>query len=276
MSQTYDPQDANYIAPFPGDPHASPPIHMGKYGDLPPERARLLLKLESIAELGREDIQALLEIPLRLKDLPADTDIVREREKPSECCLVIDGFVCRFKIVLEGKRQILSFHTPGDIPDLQSLYLHTMDHTLGTLVASKLAFIAHRDMLELIRRYPKVGAAFWRDTLIDAAIFREWMVGIGRRSAYQRIAHLICEMAMRFKAVGLTDGHTFQFPITQAELGDALGLSFVHANRTLMDLRGDGLISWQNAKVTILDWEGLRRAGDFDPGYLHQNLKRIE
>jgi CRP-like cAMP-binding protein len=240
-----------------------------------PQRDRLLLKLESIAELSPEDKQALLALPLRVKDIPADTDIVSEGDRPSECCLVLDGFVCRYKITPGGKRQILSFHTPGDIPDLQSLYLKVMDHSLGTLVPTKVAFIPHQSMIDLTRRFPRLAAAFWRDTLIDAAIFREWIVNVGRRNAYQRIAHLICEMALRFKAVGLADDHTYDLPVTQEELGDATGLSLVHINRTLMSLRGDGLISWHRSTVTVLDWEGLKRAAEFDPAYLHQDRGRL-
>src|SRR5688500_10882957 len=114
---------------------------------IPPERARLLLKLESIAELGPEDKEALLALPMRVKEFPADTSIVHERDRPSECCLVLDGFVCRYKIILDGKRQIMSFHTPGDIPDLQSLHLKVMDHSLGTLVPTKVAFVSHQHLL---------------------------------------------------------------------------------------------------------------------------------
>jgi CRP-like cAMP-binding protein len=242
---------------------------------IPPERERLVLKLDSIADLGSEEKQALLDLPMRVRHIPADSDIVSEGDRPSECCLVLVGFVCRYKIISGGKRQIMSFHTPGDIPDLQSLHLKVMDHSLGTLVPSKVAFIAHQVLHDLVRRYPRLGAAFWRDTLIDAAIFREWMVGLGRRNAYQRVAHLICEMALRFRAVGLTDNHTYELPVTQAELADALGLSFVHINRTLMELRRDGLISLQNSTVSALDWEGLKAAADFDSTYLHQDRRLV-
>ena len=244
---------------------------MSAFDLIPAERHRLLMKLESIAELSQEDKAAVVALPMSIRSLPADSDIVSDGERPSECCLVLEGFACRYKLLSDGKRQILSFHTPGDIPDLQSLHLKVMDHSLGTLVPSRVAFIPHQSVSDLTRYYPRVAAAFWRDTLIDAAIFREWMVGLGRRSAYQRIAHLICEMAMRFKAVGLTTDHTYNLPVTQAELGDALGLSTVHVNRVIQQLRSEGLITFESRKVTALDWEGLKRAGDFDPTYLHQN-----
>lgn len=237
--------------------------------NLRPEHDRLIRKLESIVDLSGDDTKALLRLPLRLKSLGADQDVVREGDGPSECCLVLDGFVCRYKILPSGRRQIMSFHTPGDMPDLQSLHLHVMDHSVGTLVPSRVAFIPHQDIRDVCLRFPNLAAAFWRDTLIDAAIFREWMAGIGRRSAYQRIAHLICEMEVRSRAVGLSHDHTFEMPVTQEEIGDALGLSTVHVNRVLKALREDGLITFRGTTVSIHDWEALTIAGEFDPAYLH-------
>ena len=240
----------------------------------PSESHRLVRKLESIAVLSGEERQALLHLPMRVKAFEADQTIVREGDRPFECGLVLTGFVCRHRVVADGRRQIMSFHTPGDIPDLQSLHLKVMDHSLGALVPTTMAFIAHPAMADLIRSHPGIAAALWRDTLIDAAIFREWMVGLGRRSAHQRIAHLLCEMALRFKAVGLGSEHAYELPATQAELADALGLSAVHANRVLQDLRRSELIVLRGHAVTILDWDGLQQAGEFDPGYLHQDHGR--
>jgi CRP-like cAMP-binding protein len=156
---------------------------MSQSDRIPFEMQRLLLKLDSIADLSAEDKDALLKLPLRIKSYPEDSDIAREGDRPTESCLVLEGFCCRYKIVQEGKRQIMSFHTPGDMPDLQSIYLKTMDHSIGTLVPTKVAFIPHQSLIALTRRFPGIAAAFWRDTLIDAAIFREWMIGLGRRDA---------------------------------------------------------------------------------------------
>jgi CRP-like cAMP-binding protein len=235
------------------------------------EQRRLILKLRSIAELDADDEAVLSALPMRVRSFQADEDVVQEGQRPADSVLVLTGFLCRYKLVGDGKRQILSFHKPGDIPDLQSLFLGIMDHNLGTLVPSELAFIAHSDLHAVVDRYPRIAAAFWRDTLVDAAIFREWMVSLGRRSAYQRLAHLVCEMATRFDAVGMAENRTFAFPVTQTELGDALGLSYVHVNRTLMELRADRLIRWQDSTVAILDWPRLVEAADFDPTYLHQD-----
>ena len=144
-----------------------------------------------------------------------------------------------------------------------------MDHSVKTLTRCKVAFVPHDALAELTRRCPRVGDVLWRDTLIDAAIFREWMVGIGRRSTVTRIAHVLCEVFLRLKAVGLTHGHECEFPITQTEIGDALGLSTVHVNRSLQELRSIGLIDLRRGFLGILDWQGLKKAGEFDPVYLH-------
>jgi CRP-like cAMP-binding protein len=155
------------------------------------------------------------------------------------------------------------------MPDLQSLFLKVMDHSIGTLTASKLAFVSHEAMRDLLHRHPRLAEAFWRDTLVDAAIFREWMVGLGRREAFARIAHLICELFIRLRAVGLVNGYAYELPLTQAELGDALGLSTVHVNRVLKELRNQGLVVLKGKHLVIPDWEKLKEAGEFDPTYLH-------
>ena len=229
----------------------------------------LIRKLESISPLSDGEKQCLFNLPLSIEQVGPDQDIVREGDHPTHCCLVIEGFTCRYKFTEEGKRQIFSFHTPGDIPDLQSLHLKVMDHSLKTLTPCKVAFIAHDSITDLNRRCPRVADVLWRDTLIDAAIFREWLLGVGRRSAYTRIAHLLCEVFMRLAAVGLTNGSECDFPITQTEIADALGLSTVHVNRSIQELRAAGLIDLRRSALTILDWDGLTRAGEFDPAYLH-------
>ncbi|MEA2839688.1 MAG: hypothetical protein QOF41_1018 [Methylobacteriaceae bacterium] len=232
----------------------------------------LLRKLESLAPLSSEEKAAILGLPVTIRQMRADHDLVRERDKPSQCCLVLDGWLCRYKILETGARQIFSFHIGGDIPDLQSLHLKTMDHNLGTLVQSTVAFIPHDSVRNLARNFPRLGDILWRDTLIDAAIFRQWMVGMGRRDAPSRIAHLFCEMFVKMRAVGLTNGMSCDFPITQSVIGDALGLSTVHVNRSLMELRGRGLVSLEKHRLAILKWEELQEEGGFDPLYLHLDV----
>ena len=157
----------------------------------------LIRKLESIAPLSDEEREAIHGLPTKIRTLQAGQNIVHEGDKPSQCCLIVEGWACRFKILGEGRRQIFSFHIPGDTPDLQSLHLHTMDHSLATITEATVVLIPHDRMMDLTMRFPRVGALLWRDTLIDAAIFREWMAGIGRKSAFGRIAHLFCEMYVK-------------------------------------------------------------------------------
>ncbi len=242
---------------------------------LPAQALPLVQKLESIADLSESERQALIALPLRIQEVRADQDVLQEGDRRSQCCLVLEGFACRYKFTEKGRRQIFAFHTPGDIPDLQSLFLRTMDHSLSTLTPCRLGFIQHEHLRGLLRQDPRLASVFWRDTLIDAAIFREWMIGIGRRSARARIAHLLCEMVLRLRAVGLEKDDAVPLPITQAELGDALGLSTVHVNRTLQDLRGENLVEWENGVLTVLDWKGLTLAGEFDPAYLHQDRSHL-
>lgn len=236
---------------------------------LPASLAPLIRKLESVAPVTASERQAFLGLPIHVRELREDQDIVREGERPTQCCLLIEGFAYRYQAMGDGRRQITSFHIAGDIPDLLSLHLGVMDHNLGTLAPSKIGFIAHRDIQRMIVDHPRIGDAFWRDTLIDAAVFRAWMTGMGRRSAYGRIAHLFCELVTRMRVVGLASDHSVRLPLTQEDVGDALGLSTVHVNRVVQQLRADGLITWESRVLTVNDWEGLREAGEFDPTYLH-------
>ena len=237
--------------------------------DTPPNATPLIRKLESILVLSDEERDVLRNVSGTIKTVGPRQDLVREGDRPHECCLVLEGFVYRYKLTEEGKRQIFSFHIPGDIPDLQSLHIDVMDHSLAALTATKALFIPHETVCDLMRRCPRIGDAFWRDTLIDAAVFREWIMNLGRREAYGRMAHLLCEFYVRLKAVGLTNGDACDLPFTQAELADATGLSAVHVNRTLQELRGEGLIALRAGSLTVLDWERLKEAGEFDPAYLH-------
>jgi len=229
----------------------------------------LIRRLESIFVLSDDERDALENLPMHVQDLRADQDIVREGDRPSRSCLLLDGYAATYKMTGDGKRQIMDFHIPGDIPDLQSLHLKVLDNSLGTLTQCRVGFIQHEVLRDLCRRYPRLNDALWRQTLIDAAIFREWMTNIGRRDAYNRIAHLFCEWVVRLRTVGLVRDYTCELPMTQSELGDAMGISTVHVNRVLQELRSNGLISLRGSTLRVLEWEQLKQVGDFDPTYLH-------
>ncbi|AMJ62768.1 Crp/Fnr family transcriptional regulator [Bosea sp. PAMC 26642] len=229
----------------------------------------LLRKMESISDLSAQDKESLLALPVTIRHYDGNTDIISEGNRTRHCCLVLDGLLCRYKTVENGNRQILSLHVPGDIPDLHSLHIEVMDHSLGTLSPSRVGFIPHEAVLQLTRSSYRIAEAFWREALIDAAVFREWMVGIGRRPAQSRLAHLLCEFATKTRVVGLSDGLVFELPMTQTEIGDALGLSTVHTNKTLKALRKSGLIEIRARRMKVLDWNSLCELGEFDPTYLH-------
>jgi len=229
----------------------------------------LIRKLESIFPLAEDERRALEELPMQVSVIKADQDIVREGDRPSRSCLILSGFACTYKMTAQGKRQIVSFNLPGDIPDLQSLHLRVLDNSIGTISQCRVGFITHEALRDLCARYPRITAAFWRETLIDAAIFREWMMNVGRREAYSRMAHVLCELMVRLKAVGLAEDHVCDLPITQSEFADAAGLTTVHVNRIFQQLRGDGLIQTKGTRLTVPDWDKLQQVGEFDPIYLH-------
>ncbi|GHB13701.1 Crp/Fnr family transcriptional regulator [Modicisalibacter luteus] len=229
----------------------------------------MIRKLESTFTFADEEKQALQNLPIQVTNLKAGRDIVRVGDRPSQCCLILEGFSCVYKLTSEGKRQLVALHVPGDIPDLQSLHLEVMDNSIALISPCTVGFIQHEDLRCVCERYPRLTAAFWRETLVDASIFREWLLNNGRREAYTRMAHLLCEFLMRLKAVGLVEDDAFDLPITQVELADAIGTSSVHVNRVLQALRGDGLVQTKGKQVIVPDWEKLKEAGDFDPLYLH-------
>ena len=229
----------------------------------------MIRKLESIFPLSGEEKHVLQGLPVQVTVLKADEDIVRIGDHPSRSCVLVEGFTCVYKLTSEGKRQIMALHVPGDMPDLQSLHLKVMDNSLATMTPCTVGFIQHEDLRRVCERYPRITAAFWRETLVDASIFREWLLNVGRREAYNRIAHLLCELLVRLNAVGLVEDHTFDLSITQGELADAIGTSAVHVNRVLQELRANGLIRTTGTRVHIPDWERLQEVGEFDPLYLH-------
>lgn len=228
----------------------------------------LMRKLERIGHLSDEERNAVENLPAKVQTLQPRQDIVRDGDKPAHCCLLVEGWAFRYKILGEGRRQILSFHVPGDVPDLHSLHIQMMDHSLAALTEATIAFIPHESLLDVTKRFPGLAALLWRETLIDAAIFRQWITGMGQRDAFGRMAHLFCELYSKLEAMGLAADHRCMLPITQSELGDALGLSSVHTNRTLQEIRAQDLIATRSRTLSITDWDRLVQAAEFDPTYL--------
>ena len=229
----------------------------------------LIRKLEGIATLSDHDRRVIASLSFTLERLGPRQKVVNYGDTAPQCCVILEGWVCCYRRLDEGTRQIMSFHIPGDLPDLQNFHLRVMDHSFATLTEVHVAFIPHDSLRDLILRFPSVAEVLWRNTLIDAAVFREWMVGIGRRSALGQIAHLICELYLKLHAVGLAENDRFSLPVTQNELGDALGLSYVHVDRVLQELRGVRVITLRDRTLVIEDWDVLVQIAEFDATYLH-------
>jgi CRP-like cAMP-binding protein len=233
--------------------------------------AALLRRLDTVSGLDEADIAAIRALPIVVRLWEAGRAIVSDGDRPTDCCLIIEGFCVRSKTTVSGHRQILSIHITGDIPDLQSLHLHRMDHDLITLVPSTLGFISHTSLRALTRARPNVAAVLWRDTLIDAAIFREWLVNVGQRPATGRLAHFVLELHRRLAVIGRARGDTFEMPLTQEQVGEALGITPVHANRIIKQLRDERIVDISRGRVTVLDETKLEKLGQFDDRYLHQD-----
>jgi CRP-like cAMP-binding protein len=230
--------------------------------------SRLLYRLERYSTLEPQDRQRISELPLAVTNFAASQEITHQGDKPSRCTLVLGGFLYTHKIASGARRQITSLVIPGDLVDLQALYLHRVDYNLSALGPAVVAFLPHTALKDMLDRSPQLTQAFWRETFIEAAIFREWVTNLGRREAIARVAHLVCELAARLQAVDLARNLCFTIPLTQAELADACGISSVHANRVVQELRRLGLVEWDSKQVRVRDWNGLARIGDFSAEYL--------
>jgi len=231
----------------------------------------LITKLTVSNRLDSDDIRALQNLRIQERRLGPRQAVVRDGDRPTECCLLAEGFAFRSKATVDGERQVMSVHIAGEIPDLQSLHLKVMDHDLVTITPCTLGFIAHDEIKRLNHERPNIADAMWRETLIDAAIFREWIVNLGKREALPRTAHLLVELHKRLMSIGYTRDGLFALPVTQADLGDCLGLSTVHVNRVLQFLRKDELITASRSEFNILDHERLEQLAGFDASYLHLN-----
>jgi CRP-like cAMP-binding protein len=227
-----------------------------------------LRKLELRDALSELEKRALLACAADEVDFASGADLVREGDRPQVSMLVLDGFTTRYHDSPDGTRQITAIHIPGDFVDLHSFLLKEMDHSVGALSHCRVLRFPHPRLTALTEAQPHLTRLLWLLTLIDSSIHREWLIAASR-TAPEQLAHLICELYVRLAVTDLITDRTFTLPVTQMELGEALGLSAVHVNRTLQQLRSEGLFSWQNQEIQILDWEALKRRGSFDARYLH-------
>lgn len=232
------------------------------------QTSAFLRSLERRDSLSDDEIKIISELPSRPAVFAAGEEIVVEGSRLKESCLVTAGFAARSQSLRSGERQITAVHVPGDFVDLHSMLLLVMDHSVVALGPCKVAFVPHEAIKVVTETKPHLARMFWLSTVIDGAIQRTWITCLGRRSAEQHLAHLICELYVRLEVAGAASGFIFEFPVTQAQLGDVLGLSVVHVNRKLQDLRAAGLVEWRDGKVKIRDFERLAQMSEFDPTYL--------
>ena len=230
----------------------------------------MVRKLERRAQLAEQDRDALLALPHHRRHFATGVHLVRDGDRADHCCLLLSGFAYRHKITGEGGRQVLSLHLPGDFVDLQNCLLDVSDHNVQMLTDGEVALIPREAIRDLAIARPAVGVAMWIDTLVDSAIFREWVVNVGRRDARTRVAHILCEFSLRLEEAGLAENHRYELPMTQEQLADAVGLTSVHVNRVLRQLGEEGLISRKKRAVLIEDWPRMREVGDFNERYLHR------
>lgn len=227
-------------------------------------------RLEAFGPLSEEDRRSLDQVSESTWRVSVDHDLVREGDRPAACQLIMQGFAYRHRTMQDGRRQIMSFKIAGDLCDLHSVLLSQADHSITTLTPCTVASIPHSMLAEWTAERPAIARALWLASLVDAAISREWIVNVGRRTAYQRTAHLLCEVMQRLRSAGLANGRAYELPLTPMVLADALGLTPVHVSRTLQWLRREELIEFGDGILTVQNWRGLKRAGEFNPAYLHQ------
>src|SRR5687768_12945314 len=231
--------------------------------------AMFVAKLEMRGQLDSGDREALGALCRNVRRVEAHRDVISDGDNPEHVHLVLDGWAARYKLLADGSRQITAFLIPGDFCDAHVAILRHMDHAIVALTPATVAYISPALFDDLPRQRPELARALWWATLVDEAVLRAWIVNLGRRDAYAGIAHLICELHARLRNVGLVEHGCFELPLTQEVFADALGLTPVHTNRVLQRLRAEKLITLRGGTLSILDAEGLRRAADFDPDYLH-------
>jgi CRP-like cAMP-binding protein len=228
---------------------------------------KLIERLLAIGNLSNNEQAALAGLPYTVSNLANGDIAVHQGRQASGCTVVMAGFLSRQRVISD-RNQISAFYVPGDIPDLHTLHLPMMDHDLCSTGPSTVAYVSHAAIRQVLRDFPGLTYAFWGETVVHEAIYREWVENLGARQALPRVAHLICEMATRLRQVGLAREGRIELPFTQADIADACGLSIVHVNRTIQELRRRGLLEWEGKAVNLLVQDNLELLAEFDRRYL--------
>jgi CRP-like cAMP-binding protein len=230
---------------------------------------RHLLKIRARDALSPEEEQAIRSALGEVRDYPAGRTVIRADEELNESTLLLDGVMSRYKDLRNGQRQVTELHVAGDFADLHSFTLKRLDHDVMTLTPCRVVTMPHENLKRITEQHPHLTRVYWFATNLDAAIHREWEVSLGRRTAIARMANLFCELHVRLGIVGLTQGDSYRLDLTQMELSECLGLTSVHVNRVLRELREQGAVEFRNGRVVIGDMALLHRIAEFDPSYLY-------
>lgn len=231
-------------------------------------------KMKTYTVLTDEDIDALDDACRNSKVFPPRHDLIREGDKPGPVFVMLTGWACRYKMLPEGGRQIVAFMMPGDFCDMHVAVLDEMDHSIATLTEARVASIGRDEMEELIALRPSITRAFWRTQIVDESVLRAWIVSMGRRNAIERVAHLLCELFVRATNIGMLMESSFELPFTQVTLADSLGLTPVHVNRVLRELKDRKAIALKRGKLSIIDTLKLANIAGFDENYLHRRMRK--
>jgi CRP-like cAMP-binding protein len=234
----------------------------------------LIQKLEQFQKLSDDEKRVLEAAITKVVEFDSREDIIRDGERPECVHLLLTGWAARYKILPQGERQIMAYLIPGDLCNIHIALLDRMDHGIASLSRCEVGLIPRAKVDEIMEEHIQLARALFWATLVDEAILREWLVSIGRRSAEKRVAHLFCEMLLRLRAIGLTTENSFELPLTQEELADTMGISSVHMNRTLQELRSADLVTSKGRLLTINDVERLMEFSGFEASYLHQREER--
>jgi len=227
-------------------------------------------KLKEHSRLTAEDLAAINSLSHTIRELESNEDLIRQGDDPDVSAVVLSGMVARYHLLQNGARQYLSFHLTGDMPDAQALFIEKMDHAVCAIGPALIASIPHKELLSTFKRQPSLAFAIWRETLIDASIFREAITNNSARPRPARMAHLFCELFYRARASGLAEGNTLAAPISLVQLGETLGMAIATVNRSLQDLRTSRTMEFQRGVIQIKNWERLVEIAQFNPSYLHQ------
>lgn len=228
-----------------------------------------LMKLRARDELSAAEEEALLDAVTDCREYRSDLTFIEPHRELQHSTLLLEGLMCRYKDLKDGQRQVTELHVAGDFADLHSFTLKRLDHSVMTLTPCRVGIVPHENLRRITEQHPHLTRIYWFATNLDAAIHREWQLSLGRRSAISRMAHLFCELEVRLGIVGLAEDGRYRLDLTQTDIAECLGLTSVHVNRTLRELREQGLVQFRSGGVEIFDLLALRRIAEFDPAYLY-------